>query len=187
MVLTCYPVLNGQSVSDQELARLLANASSRQAAVATITASGNAKLPLLLSWIRKTPSQVDENELYIGMADAFGELKSREAIPFLIKNISLSRYLTATNWLKTASVLEDQLPAVRALIKIGPHASRALMRANTEPMFAEDRLYSIFAISQIEGVPEARDFLSSASGLANVERYWASEALNRLEKGRPPE
>jgi hypothetical protein len=36
---------------------------------------------------------VDKHKLYIGLADAFGEMKTREAIPFLIKNISLQRWL----------------------------------------------------------------------------------------------
>src|SRR5271166_1492561 len=79
---------SAQDLSNEKLAHLLANDSTRSSAVAEILASGNAKAPLLLEWTQKPPAQVDQHGLYIGLADAFGQLKTKEAIPFLIKNIS---------------------------------------------------------------------------------------------------
>jgi hypothetical protein len=173
-----------QVISDQELPNRLANEATRRAAVDLIVASGMDKLPLLLSWTRNPPADINENELYVGLADAFGRLRAKEAIPFLIKNISIQRWHDVNTWLKTPSVIEERLPAVAALIQIGPEASKALIRASWEAMVAEDRLAAIFVISQVKGVPEARAFLSSALAEASLERYWAEEGLKRIDEQR---
>ena len=172
-----------KEASDQELARLLANNRTRQSAVAKILASANGKGPLLLSWTRKPPAHVDEYELCIGLADAFGSLKTKEAIPFLIKNIGVrrTRYVDLNPWLKAPEVIEEAFPAMAALIQIGPDASKALVRASRKPMVSEDRLAAIFAVSRIKDVPEARAFLTSTLGEANQERHWAEEGLKLLD------
>jgi len=172
-----------QDTNDRDLAILLANANTRQTALAKIVASGNDNVPLLLSWTQTPPDRVDRYGLYIGLADAFGQLKTKDAIPFLIKNIS---YLSRTSpvdlapWLKTAKVITETFPAIGALIRIGPEAARALIRASQGQMTPADRLAAIFAISQTRDVPEGRAFLASALGHANVERYWATEGLKLL-------
>lgn len=182
MVMGCV-VVSAQEASDQELARLLANDSTRQSAVDKIVAAGGAKVPLLMSWTRTSPAQVEERGLYIGLADAFRELKTKEAIPFLIKNISLHRWHDVNIWLKTGQVIEERLPAVAALVRIGPAAAKALIAGFSKPMVAEDRLAAVFAVSRIAD-PEARAFLSSALGEANVQRYWAEQGLQALDRRR---
>ena len=107
-------------------------------------------------------------------------MKTKEAVPFLIKNISLQRWLEMNIWLKTDKVIEERLPAVAALVRIGPDASRAIISEylTIEP---DDRLAAIFVVARIRD-PEARGFLSSVLGRANLERYWAEEGLKRLDE-----
>jgi hypothetical protein len=171
-----------QSAGDRELASMLANDGTRAAAVTQILASGTNKVPVLLSWTSTTPAQVDKYGLSVGLADVFGGLKTKEAIPFLIKNISRRRvrYVYLAPWLKTDQVILNTFPALAALIQIGPAASRALIRAASGPMSPEDRSAAVFAVSRIAGVPEARDFLAQALGESNLEGRFAEEGLERL-------
>jgi hypothetical protein len=85
--------VSGQGVSDEELARFLANRETRKSAVEAILTSTSDRGPLLLSWIQTPPALVDRGELYIGLADAFGQLRTRGAIPFLVKYIGMQRSL----------------------------------------------------------------------------------------------
>ena len=140
-------------------------------------------VPLLLSWTKNPPAQVDQHGLFVGLANAFAQLKAKEAIPFLIKNISLQRWiLDMPVWLKTDKVIEERLPAVAALVQIGPDASKAVISEylTIEP---DDRLAAIFVVARIRD-PEARGFLVSVLGRANMERYWAEEGLKRLDEQR---
>ena len=116
----------------------------------------------------------------VGLADAFGRLRTRDAIPFLIANITLQRglFYRADIWMKTPQVVEGALPAVAALIRIGPEASRSLIR-KFPTLSAEDRLAAIFVVSRISGVPEAQDFLNSVIGGARLEAFWAGEGRSR--------
>ena len=112
---------SAQNPNARELARQLADDSARATAVARIVASGSKTVPLLLSLSKKPPAQVNPYALSIGLADAFGQLKTKEAIPFLIKNISLQRGLATPNTsMKTAEVIRQRMPAIAALIQIGP-------------------------------------------------------------------
>jgi hypothetical protein len=181
MIAVCRPLF-GQSTTDQDLARGLAS-DARQATVAEVVSSGGAKVGLLLSWTQTPPPHVKRDRLYVGLADVFGQLKTKEAIPFLIKNITLQRWLEANTWLKSAEVIEERLPAVAALVLIGPEASKALIRASWGPMTSEERLATIFAVSRIQD-PEARDFLVSALAQANLEGIWAQQGLKVLGKER---
>jgi hypothetical protein len=176
------PLVAAQGVTDRELARQLAKSATRQTAVASIVASGSAKLPLLLSWTRNSPQGVDKAELYLGLAEAFGGLRTKDAIPFLMKNISMQRFPSSPDvWMKTTDVIEERLPAVSALIQIGPEASRALMQAFPS-MEGADRLAAIVAVSRIKGVPDAQSFLASVSGQANMERVRAEQGLKLLNQ-----
>lgn len=177
-----------QDLTDLMLAVRFGKESTRPGAVAEVVAAGSEKVPLLLSWTRNPPGGVDRQQLYIGMADAFGELRTKQAIPFLIKNISFPRHVFRMPfWSSPAPVVEYWLPSVAALIKIGPEASEALIRASEEPMArnGDDWLAVVFAVAQI-GDPRARDFLTSAAAKAKtkVERYWAEEGLKRLDGHR---
>lgn len=181
IIVACSTIGSLQGQSPLDVARQLARDATRQAAVSKIVAAGSNAVPLLISLAEKPPTEVNEYELSIGLAEAFGRLKTRDAIPFLMTHIKLQRGLASPNtWLKTAEIIQQRMPAVAALIQIGPEASKALMDG-WERMGNEDRLPAIFVISQISGVPEARAFLSSVLGEANMERYWAERALKLLD------
>jgi hypothetical protein len=149
-----------QVYGEHELASMLARERTRRRAIAEIRDSGGAKIPLLLSWALTPPADVDGDDLKVGLADAFGQLKVSKAIPFLIGNICLRRSVVDLQpWLKVDSVILRSFPSIAALIEIGPDASRELMKALKEPMRPEDRLAAIFVISHISDVPEALPFL----------------------------
>jgi hypothetical protein len=168
-----------QRASDRALANALANDATQQAAIASIVTSEPRKVLLLLSWTQKPPNDIPGCALYGGLAQAFGELKTKEAIPFLIKYISLYRScgVSLGPWLKAPEIIEWNLPAVGALVKIGPDASKAVIAA-FRSMPDEDRLPAIFVVSQVKGVPESRVFLESVLGRTNGERRWAQEGLS---------
>jgi hypothetical protein len=127
----------------------------------------------------------DNDELSLAMAQVFGRLKTVEAIPFLIKNITLQGWPASPNtWTKTPEVIESRVPAVAALIQIGPVASRALLHVPFQQMTPEDRVAVVFTVGQIPGVPEAREFLANVGGQANVELFWADEGLKHLDDRR---
>jgi len=185
LVLVC-GVAVAQKTSDLELARRLSDGSTRQSAIAEILASRDSKIRLLLSWIRKPPSQINTWELDVGLMDAFGELKSKEAIPFLIKNIRRERYtIESPNiFMKTTEVIESRIPAVAALIKIGPDALPALYHSYSVAM-PDDRLAIIIVVSRIaSSLKDASipmQFLSSVAGRANMEHFRAEEGLKHLK------
>ena len=166
------------------LAVSLANDSTRQAAITSIVTSGRDKIPLLLSWTKHPPKGVAECGLRTGLEEAFGRLKTKEAIPFLLENISESRGCFGTDlapWLKDPDVIEWQLPAVGALIKIGPDASMAAMSAFPNMTDEEKRRAAIFVVSRIKHVSEAEPFLRTVSDRADREHYWAEQCI-RLKR-----
>jgi hypothetical protein len=117
--------LSAQTISRADLPRLLANEADRQSAISFVAASRAERLPLLLNLAKSPPLDVDEHDLYVGLADAFGALKVTEAVPFLLRNITLRREVVVdlSPWLKIAEVIEQAFPAAAALISIGPDAS----------------------------------------------------------------
>ena len=169
--------------SDQALAESLSNEATRQTAIASMAVSGSAKVPLLLSWITKRPRHVDGCGFLDGLVEALGELKVREAVPFLVQNIGLRRScgVSLAPWLKSPAFIEWHFPAVGALVKIGPEASRAVMVAFDSMADEDDRMAAMFVVSEVRGVPEARAFLESALARANRERYWAERGIERLD------
>jgi HEAT repeat protein len=179
--------VRAQDTSNQELARRLADAKTRQAAIDTLSKD---KIPVLLSWTRTPPAGVDEDELHVGLANAFGQLGVKEAIPFLIKNITLRRYriVDLAPWLKGAAMIEDTFSAVAALIDLGPDASAGVMHAYQESLTGEEeRLAAVFVVSRIKGAPNADWFLMSviADSASRNERIRAAEGLKYLcEKSR---
>jgi len=173
--------------SDRALAASLANDRTRQTAIASIVASGRGKVPLLLSWAKNPPKDLGDCGFYTGLADAFGELRTNEAISFLVKNISFYRScVSLAPWLKTPEVIEWQLPAVGALIKIGPDASKAVIAAFPAMTNEEDRRAAVFVVARIKGVAEAQSFLKSVSARAGREQYWAEEGIKLLETSSSP-
>lgn len=171
-----------QRPGDNELARLLANESSRRSAIDQIVADGGREAALLLSWTLNPPTAVDKHELDVGLADAFGRLRTGEAVPFLINNIRIQRWAwDFQSWLREPQEIESAFPAVAALIRIGPAASKALAGYWLQSVPTDSRLPIIFVMSRIaQESPDAKDeraFLSSVLGEANIERAWAEEGL----------
>ena len=173
--------------SETELARRLSNDATRATAIASVLEGAKRDIPLLLLWTRKPPAHIETSGLYVGLAEVFGQLQTKEAIPFLIKNIGLQRWPSSPNtWMKTPEVIEARSPAVTALIRIGPDASRAIIRTGLQGMTPEDRLAAIFVVGRIKGVPESVGFLSSILGEANLERHWAEQGLKQVEVNPAP-
>jgi hypothetical protein len=180
-----HTALSGQTIANAELARLLADPAKREDAIAQVRADKVGKLPLLLWWTKTPPNAVDKAQLSVGLADAFRQLKTTQAIPFLISNLGLRRWNGDVDiWMKTSSVVQERLPAAAALIAIGPEAERALIRAFWEqPLTGEARSAAIFAVSVIaagRNDPEARAFLSSVIAEVNLDSRLAKEGLQSL-------
>ena len=171
---------------ERVLAESLAFQSTRQAAVEEIVSDPARNIPILLSWTRRPPSYVEDSQrLRLGMVNAFAELKTKEAIPFLVGCISWYPYgVSFAPWLKVADAVERQLPCVGALIQIGPDASRYLIRRTLKDVHGEDRLAAIFVVSRIRGVPEAEAFLRQARDLADKESSRADEPFRADERIR---
>lgn len=174
----------GQSHDEMALARRLANEADRKNAISFVAAAKVRAVPLLLNLTKMSVPGVDEHDLQVGLADAFGSLKIREAIPFLLLNINLRRpkYIDLEPWIKTAEAIEQLCPAVAALISIGPDSSIAAMRAVNQAMTPEEHLAIVFVVSQIRGVPEAKPFLSAIIGRADIERSFAEEGIGNVVK-----
>ena len=168
--------------ADRALAAALANDTTRSAAVASIVAAGRGKLPLLLFWAKTPPKGVVTCGFETGLADALGELRATEAIPFLVSRITMKRSCGANfaPWLKTIEVLKWNLPSVGALVRIGPDASRSLIKNFHQLPDGEDRIAALFVVAQIKGVPEARPFLQTALRQASAETYWSQEGINLI-------
>jgi hypothetical protein len=177
-----------QAGGNEELARRLANGRTREQAVAEIQTSGASSVPVLLKWAQKPPPKIDEYDLDIGLAEVFGQLRVTAAIPFLVSRLGLQnpRFVGFSTWLKTEEVIEKTFPALSALIKIGPDASRAVIEAYPSLRTLDERIAAMFVVSHVTGVPEARDFFIRASGAANTERIWAERGLSAMEFDPPP-
>jgi len=182
--LSCSSIIFSQDFSDEELARLLASEKTRVMTIQTLVTSGRSRIPLLLSWTERPPTGIDRMALYIGLCDAFGELRVIEAIPFLISHMSLRRVQMRPNiWEKEETAIEEHLVAAGALIKIGAAASNALIAIPLEQRQPVDRLTSIFIIARI-GDPGARDFLASTRAQAILENYFAEQGLKLIDRRR---
>ncbi len=190
---TASGLLLAQDLQNRELARRLANDATQRAAVEQVVALGDKKVPLLLSWAKNPPVDLGggfgELDLYSfrgGLADIFGQLKVKDAIPFLIQNISLHRWPSAgVVWMKAPTVIEDRMPAINALIRIGPDALDALLNEPDGPLSSEDRLARLFVVAKIAFTVEhnerAREYLNSVLGEVNTERFWAQEGIEWLD------
>lgn len=159
-----------QNLSDEQIAIRLASENTRSNAVAKVVAAGNARIFVLLAWTQRPPLGVDEYELDIGLADAFAQLGTKEAIPFLIRNIGLNRWRDVNVWLKTPKVIQERLPAVNALITLGTEALNGVR---------------IAAASEVQD-PQARNFLTSTITELNIERFWADEGLKSTTSNVSP-
>jgi YD repeat-containing protein len=115
-----------QEPSNDELARLLAAPTARDSPINALRNSASDRIPLLLSWTTTPPRGlgISQEELYIGLADAFGALKVSSAIPFLIKYIGLTRSMARPSiWWKSEETIISDFPSVQALVQMGTAAS----------------------------------------------------------------
>ena len=164
----------------QDLATRLATPELREGAVESISDSSGRNLSLLLLWGETPPGGVNPIYLNIGLAEAFGKLRAREAIPFLVRNITLDVTGLSDNiWMKADSVIERRLPAVSALIAIGPDASKALIASPLSEMPLDAHIAAVFVISRIAD-PAARDFLMSAHPSGAAETRYLQEGLRAI-------
>lgn len=186
VTLTSLSPIVAQEVGRLQLAHLLASDKTREETVAGLSNSGRDRVPLLLSLAASPPAHLERYQLNLGLSEAFGKLRTTEAIPFLIKNINLQYWPESPDTLtKTADVIKSRMPAVAALIEIGPAATRALI-SSIGKMTPQERLGAIFVISQDGAPPEAREFLTSVAGQSNLEHHWAEVGLRRLDANPPP-
>lgn len=169
-----------QRLSDTQIAKELANPLTRERSVAAIMQSRRPNIATLLSWATTPPVALDQHELRVGLADAFAALGAKQAIPFLISNITLQRSVPDPDtWMKTEQVIKSRLPAVNALIQIGPAAATAVIQAYKGLTDPTGRLAAIFVVSHTNDASVAqREFLISVVGQANLERHFAEEGLS---------
>lgn len=182
-VLAIAGLASGQKFDNSELARRLADSAARGEAVRWVVELGRDKVPTLLEWTRRAPVSVNKYQLFLGMADVFAELKTREAVPFLIKNIGLDRFTPFEGpvWLKAPQVIEERRPAAAALIQIGPDAAPAIMTAFWITADSEDRALMVFVIGRIalaaKDTEDLRVFLLNVIDDADLQRRLAVGAL----------
>jgi hypothetical protein len=135
-------------------------------------------LPVLLRLAERTPDGINDRELKIGLAMTFGHLKAEETIPFLVRNVTLERWPPRPNiWLKSQSAVYEHLPALAALVAIGPKAARAMMAHCEGPTTLDERLAAILIVTKTDDSPAAKQFLSGLLAEANMQQAWAQKSL----------
>lgn len=116
------------------------------------------------------------------MAEIFGRLRTKEAIPFLVENISMGPGpVRLGDWPLTTSS-----PAIHALIEIGPDATPSLLQALAKWPRAPDesslnRLGALIALAYLDD-PRAKPALERAAKETGLEGQVAREGLRRLQK-----
>lgn len=173
-----------QVPDEREVLRQLESPESRERFLSRISPQDK-DLERLLLKISESPSGQNENRidhynLHVGLADAFGRLGTKEAIPWLIANITLWRYGLPANirrWQHPSQDLEGAFPAVRALARIGPEALDALIQSYySKPLNIETRLAIVFASSRIHN-PRAKQLLKSVQYDINQLQKFVNEGL----------
>ena len=181
LVLLCQSVLLGQSGSDgphNALLRSLADPTKRSATVELVKNIGAEATPVLIRWSRTTPEGVDVHHFKVGLADAFGALRAPEAVPFLVDNLLLSRTINGNHWMKSERVIERRLPAVGALVAIGPRASEYLIARFQSISDPEARARAVFVVARIaDGASEPFLKALAAAGTNGLEKRYAQRGL----------
>lgn len=175
---------------DLSLARALADADegTRHAAIRSVVSSRQPTVRSLLTLARDPPAQFglwEQARLAASLADIFGELRAREAIPFLVEKILIEDGpLTSPNiWTKPPEVIIERMPAVRALIRIGAPAAAAIMKG-PEPCEFTSRMAGTLVVSRIAQTmrdpQEAVLFLQIRRNGAFMEAQMAEDGLKAL-------
>jgi hypothetical protein len=159
------------------LARALADPRSSAGAIESVVASPKESLPLLLRWSRKPPPGLSIPTLHGSMIEIFGRLKTVEAAPFLIEHIEYGSVM-GNLWMKQSDVVVERLPAVRALIRIGPAALSDLQAAYLKAAGTK-RLAIVLAMARMKD-GRARASLDFARAMASAEMQITDEGLRSL-------
>lgn len=176
-------------LSDEALAGALANENTRQSAVDQVAASNGKQVPLLLSWAQSPPAGVDAYGLDAGLADVFGRLRTKKAIPFLVSHITVFRsrayiyYKERIISVDRTAQVESNMPAAAALIRIGREALAPLYKAYYEPTTSDERCALLLVINRIND-PDSLDFFRRARQLVDQERAFATDALRAAGEDR---
>jgi hypothetical protein len=174
-------VLAAQLAFGQDLATRLATPQLREAAVKNVADSGGKDLALLLSWSEAPPKGLDRYQLNLGLIEAFGKLRAKESIPFLIRWMNLdSTGMSENIWMKSDSVVESRLPVIDTLIAIGPDASKALIAA-WDKMPGVLHIEALFVVSRIAD-PAARDFLLSVHTTDPRDARYVQQGLQAIQE-----
>ena len=179
---------SARDVSDESLAGALASEVTRQYAVDQVAASGGKQLPLLLSWAKNPPAGIDADNLDAGLADVFGRLRTKEAIPFLISHITVLRSPNTTMKglfisIERADQAERNRPAIAALIRIGRDALPLLYRAYYGRTTFAERCAFLLAIYRIND-PDSLEFFMRVRPMLEDERGFVAEALKTADKSK---
>lgn len=172
---------NAQVTTPESLADLLSNEKTRQKAVAELSASDPFVLKTLLDLCERPSQDVRHLKLKVGLADAFGKLRAKAAIPFLIQNLRLERGWDMNTSLKSEEVILERRAAVAALVQIGAEAVPALIAAHRVMTNREDRQMAILALSRIAD-PVALDYLQLEYSYMQFEGEYISRALERKNR-----
>lgn len=177
-------VLLCQVSAEEELVRQLDSPESRELFLSRLSPEDKVTERRLLTILESQRGQLEKRfqkrSLLAGMADAFGVLGTKEAIPWLIANITLWRYDSPTDlkrWLRRSETIEYDFPAVRALVRIGPEALDALIQSYYyKPLDRETRLAIVFALSRIHN-PRTKQLLKSVQYDINQLQQFVNEGL----------
>jgi hypothetical protein len=184
-----------------ELAKALAqpDEGDRQKAIDAVVASPRAALPWLLEWShcgrihRKwvcshppPEAGIFPDNLVSSMAEIFGRLRIREAIPFLVREIDVETFK-----LRPRGSLPRNAgsPPIKALIEIGKEATPDLLRrfAEVKTCDAEDcrmsRLAVVIALANIAD-PRARVALEQAAKWPAPDGAIAADGLRNLSRSQ---
>jgi hypothetical protein len=147
--------------------------------VSLVLDSRRERIPLLIELTTGSFPSVNNDDLQVGLADIFGELKVEESIPFLVSHLILRRYYGAdfAPWMKTDDTVLRTFPCIQALVSIGGNASKALIKEYRTRNKSEERSAAIFVVAHVPGVPEAIEFLKGVSNPTVLERDFISSGL----------
>jgi hypothetical protein len=174
------------------LARSLSSLSGERAeAVKRVIGSPEEALPYLIAWTKKPPEGKEPGNsfLKLSMIEIFGQLRTKEAIPFLVSHISCDLNVMNTVWMGGPERMASSLPAVKALLRIGPDATPELLRALANlpycPSWTEckrkDRIAIVVTLAFLKD-PRARSALEKETEHSSIEGEVAFEALKWLDK-----
>ncbi len=167
----------------ESLALALTTGHDRPAAIQEVLRSPTKSLPLLLEWTTKPPS-VNHDRLYPVMAELFGRLQAREAVPFLVSKI-LVNDLPGPGyvWAGTADEVLGRLPAAKALVRIGPFTLPYLRTAYEASK--GDEQFAIALVLCLIGDQRVGQVLASIRADSHILSFNSSYGLAELDRMGP--